>query len=265
MDIVEQLLLCFANEHRFQQLNNSELTLLVDEISRKIQKLDSSSRYELLNSLYYNTNTKGYSSLLHLSFSRISRNPLLSYDLWRAIYIFCELGLNPMNCNYLPPNQMITKNSMKEQLSALTEIEEENEMKEMQTRIRRMLSNEHRRSTISSIEFNIGDINDVFGDNDTIIEGPLSPRSTGSSPRAIQQVSMRISPFHSKLTIQPRSWTELQLNNLNGDKNYGITQRNIIEVLKYCGNYDNFESPAIFTVYTHLMSCCSILGNALLP
>jgi len=262
MDSVEQLLLCFVNEHRFKQLNDSELTSLIDEIGRKLEKLDDSLRYELLNSLYYNTNTKGYSSLLHLSFSRMSHGNYskISYNLWRAIYIFCELGLNPMNCNYLPPNQIITRNSMKEQLNALSQVQEENEMKEMQTKLLSLKSQESSR-TASSAEFNIGDINDVFGDKDIIIEGQRrSPQSLDLDIPTQSQVSLRISPFHSKLKIQPRSWTELQLNS-----NDIITQRNIIEVLKYCGNYQHnlYSSPAIFTIYTHLASCCTILGNAI--
>lgn len=267
MDSVEQLLLRFTNEHRFKQLNNTELTSLIDEIGRGLQKLDSSSRYELLNSLYYNTNTKGYSSLLHLSFCRISYNSLLSYNLWRAIYIFCELGLNPMNCNYLPPNQIITRNSMKEQLNALSQVQEENEMKEMQTKLLTLRSQESNRSAVesmnSSAEFNLGDINEVFGDNDSIyIEGGGGGQKVPTSPQQ-QQILLRISPSHSKLKIQPRSWTELQLIDSNNNiSDHAVTQRNIIEVLKYCGNYDNYQSPAIFTIYTHLASCCTILGNA---
>eukprot|EP01084_Bolivina_argentea_P305877 528447_1 len=251
METVERLLRYFANENTFNRYNSTELTSLINEIGRKLTQLDNTKRYELLNSLYYNTKSNGYSSLLHVCFSRMRNDPSLKYTLWKAIYIFCELGLNPINVNYMPPNQIKLKHSMKESLNLLREINEENEIKEMKTRILTLKSQESMKSigasssysthcsstqsTPSSVEFNIGDIDDVFGDIDNI---------NYSNSLSCNVKHKKISPFHNKLKLQPRSWTDLQLNL---DDNDNITKRNIIQILKYCNQYkyNNYQCAAI--------------------
>eukprot|EP01083_Nonionella_stella_P111045 325508_1 len=262
MEAVEELLFVFSDESQFTQyMNDQTITPFIDDIGRKLSSLDVSNRYELINSLYYDPKSGGYSSLLHLCFKYMSNHSSLQYTLWRAIYIFCELGLNPMNATYIPLHPIKLRHSMRDSLNSLRQIQEENEMKDIHNQILTLRSQESNRSsrsnrsfipnrshssTPSSCEYTVvGDVNELFADKDTLVMSEPTPKSNAVNPR--------LSPLDPKLTSQPRSWIDLQLQHNNK-----TTKRNIITILSYSKQY----SPPIFTIYMHAASCCTLLGNA---
>ena len=67
MESVEKSLIMFADEEQFNRLNATEFGSQIMDICKKLRKLDKNTRYELLNSLYFNKRSNGYSKTLPIS------------------------------------------------------------------------------------------------------------------------------------------------------------------------------------------------------